>query len=36
MTLFYIAFQLKSVPHPKEDRCCLYEAILNATDFKLI
>ena len=28
MTVLYIAFQLNSVPHPKEDRCCLYEVIL--------
>ena len=34
MTLLYIAFQWYSVPHPKEDRCCLYEVILNVIDFK--
>ena len=34
MTLLYIAFQLNSAPHPKEDRCCLYEVILNVMDFK--
>ena len=34
MTLLHIAFQLNLVPHPKEDRCCLYEVILNVMDFK--
>ena len=33
MALLYIAFQLNYVPHPKEDRCCLYEVILNVMDF---
>ena len=36
MTLLYIAFQLNSVPHPKEDRCCLYWVILNVMDFRWI